>query len=138
MVCGQIHSSTAENRIQNSPIIGGGPALEGSQILEGNKTDAGKRVKKAPKPKVKSDPLTPIYKLEVGGRYNVSDHHKSVRSAEYTGYETIGRLILYCFMQDTQPYKFSEVALIQSGKIRKAGEGAREPQEESQNLVAVL
>ena len=60
MVCEQIHSSTAENRIQNSPIIGGGPALEGSQILEGNKTDAGKRVKKAPKPKVKSDPLSPI------------------------------------------------------------------------------
>ena len=98
--------------------------MEGSQILEGNKTDAGKRVKKAPKPKVKSDPLTPIYKLEVGGRYNVSDHHKSVRSAEYTGYETIGRLILYCFMQDTQPYKFSEVALIQPPRRRVQGSAA--------------
>ena len=34
MVCEQIHSSTAENRIQNSPIIGGGPALETRQTRE--------------------------------------------------------------------------------------------------------
>lgn len=81
-----------------------------------------KNVKKAAKP-LKVPPV-PAYTLDIGERYDVSDTHKSVRSAEYTGYEIIGRLILYCFLRDGQPYKFSEPTVKRGGWIRVSADAS--------------
>ena len=83
--------------------------------------------KESAKAKTQAGSADPLYKFEIGECYDVSDQHKSVWSAEYTGYEIIGRLILYCFMQDTQPYKFSEVALVRGGSTRKNKKLRRTP-----------
>lgn len=98
-----------------------------------------KRIKGTSGHKPKLGPPTPLYELKAGRRYDVRDHSKSVWSAEYIGYETIRQLILYCFMQDGQLYKFSEVALIQSGTVREAEDPKEdEPERGSYELATAV
>lgn len=88
-----------------------------------NEASIGKKnFKKAVKP-LKVPPV-PAYTLDIGERYDVSDTHKSIQSAEYTGYEIIGRLVLYCFLRNGQPYKFSETAVKRGGWIRISADGS--------------
>lgn len=82
-----------------------------------------KRTRKTYK-KRNAEPPIPVYVLVPGKNYDVSGMHTSVQDAEYTGHEIIGRLVLYCFQQGKQPYKFSEYAVRTGGGIWESETGA--------------
>lgn len=94
-------------------------AMEIQSCHEHKKDEAsiGKKNAKKTAKTLKAPPVS-AYTLDIGERYDVSDTRKSIRSAEYTGYEIIGRLVLYCFLRNGQPYKFSEPAVKRGGWIR--------------------
>lgn len=70
-----------------------------------------------------ANPPVPAYALVTGKKYDVSGMHTSVQDAEYMGHEIIGRLVLYCFRQEKQPYKFSEYAVRTGGGIWESDTG---------------
>lgn len=83
------------------------------------------------KPAPDRGPVVPAYTLEKCRSYDISGTHTSVKSAEYTGYETIGRLVLYCFLSGEQPYRFSELSVLQGGGIQNSGTGEEVPPAET-------
>lgn len=85
--------------------------------------DGLKKPVKKPARRQKPAPPVPAYMLVIGQDYDVSGTHTSVQDVEYTGYEIIGRLILYCFRQGKQPYKFSEYAIRTGGGIWESSTG---------------
>lgn len=85
-----------------------------------------KPVKKTSK-KQKAAPPVPAYVLVTGKDYDVSGTHTSVKDAEYAGHEIIGQLVLYCFRQGEQIYKFSEYSVRTGGWIRESGTGKKIP-----------
>ena len=124
MVCDMVQNSGKERQSQTALCQGmQNPAPQGLEMPPQGKKAITKatKVKKSKKPQRNSQgPAVPEYKLEPGNHYDVYDSHKSIQNTEYTGYETIGHLILYCFLQGTQPYKFSEPAVRRGGKIRES------------------
>lgn len=81
-----------------------------------------KRTRKTYK-KRNADLPVPAYVLVTGKDYDVSGMHTSIQDAEYMGHEIIGRLVLYCFRQGKQPYKFSEYAIRTGGGIWESDTG---------------
>ncbi len=73
--------------------------------------------------KIPKSPPVPSYVLKTGKEYDVIGTHTSVRAVQYTGYETIGHLILYCFLKGNQPYKFSEIEIRKGGGIQESDTG---------------
>lgn len=95
------------------------------QALENGNAVA--RPRKKTQKKQKPAPPIPAYELVPGKDYDVLGTHTSINGAEYTGYEIIGQLVLYCFLQGTQQYKFSEYAVRMGGWIRESDTGVMIP-----------
>lgn len=119
MVSDGMHSSTLEMPGEREAA----GIRKDRQQVPGNGDDAKRPVQKPNRKTYGKKPPVPAYALVIGRDYDVLGTHTSVKDAEYTGHEIIGRLVLYCFQQGKQPYKFSEYSVRTGGWIRESGTG---------------
>lgn len=129
MVCDIVQNGVKERQSQELLCQGIQSRAPQGLDISSQKTKAITKVTRVKKSKKLQrnfqEQVTPEYKLKSGNYYDVHDFYKSIWNAEYIGHEVIGHLILYCFLQGTQSYKFSEPAIRRGGKIKKRGGDAR-------------